>query len=79
MAITTVSDKYQVVIPKAVREKLDIQKGQKLIAYIIDSCLILSPSSSSYTQKLAGLGQKLWAKIDPIEYVRKERQEWEKK
>ncbi len=30
MASTTVSSRYQVVIPKEVREQLDIQPGQKM-------------------------------------------------
>jgi len=30
MATTTVSSRYQVVIPKEIREQLDIQPGQKM-------------------------------------------------
>jgi AbrB family looped-hinge helix DNA binding protein len=31
MGITTISPKYQVVIPKEVREKLQLKKGQKMV------------------------------------------------
>lgn len=78
MTTTKVSDKYQIVIPKTVRNKLMIKKGQKLISYIIGTHLVLSPESSSYSARLAGLGKKLWKNIDPVEYIRKERQGWEK-
>lgn len=29
-----------------------------------------------HKQKLAGLGKKLWNNIDPVQYVRDERQQW---
>jgi AbrB family looped-hinge helix DNA binding protein len=34
MGITTISPKYQVVIPKEVREKLKLKSGQKMIVVV---------------------------------------------
>ncbi len=34
MGITTISPKYQVVIPKDAREKLKLKKGQKMVVVV---------------------------------------------
>lgn len=78
MKTTLVSDKYQVVIPKEIREKLAIKRGQKLVAHVLDSYLVMHVQTSNYTKKLKGLGKSLWKNIDPIEYIRKEREQWTK-
>ena len=39
----TVSPKFQVVIPKDLREKLKLQPGQKLFIYELDGTLHLDP------------------------------------
>ena len=41
-----VSPKFQVVIPKAIREKLNIQAGQELLVYILDGKLRIEPPRS---------------------------------
>jgi len=41
--VVTVSSKYQVVIPKDVREKLNIRPGQKVEAFAIGSRIELVP------------------------------------
>lgn len=38
-ASVTVSPKFQIVIPKPVREKLNIQVGQELLVYAFDGSL----------------------------------------
>jgi AbrB family looped-hinge helix DNA binding protein len=38
-ATVTVSPKFQIVIPKPVREKLDIRAGQVLLVYAFDGAL----------------------------------------
>lgn len=43
MTVVTVSPKYQVVIPKDVREKLKIKPGQKVEAFAIGSRIELVP------------------------------------
>ncbi len=41
MATVTVSPKYQVVIPKELRERLKLKPGQKLSMFVIDGCIRL--------------------------------------
>lgn len=43
MTVVTVSPKYQVVIPKDVRERLKIRPGQKVEAFAIGSRIELVP------------------------------------
>ena len=53
MTVVTVSPKYQVVIPKDVREKLNIRPGQKVEAFAIGSSIEFVPVEP--IQKLRGL------------------------
>jgi len=41
MPTVTVSPKYQVVIPKELRERLNLRPGQKLFMYVIDGTIRL--------------------------------------
>lgn len=43
MTTVTVSPKYQVVIPKELRERLKIKPGQKLLAYERNGSVHLAP------------------------------------
>ena len=43
MSQTTVSSKYQVVIPKAVRERVHLRPGQKLIVVVRGNVISLVP------------------------------------
>ena len=53
MMQTTISSKYQVVIPKPVREHLNLKPKQKLTVIEKDKMLILIPHSS--LQDLRGI------------------------
>lgn len=43
MATVTLSPKYQVVIPKAIREQLRLSPGQKIEAIVLDDRIELIP------------------------------------
>ena len=79
MSETTISPKYQVVIPKEVRRKLNIKEGQRLQVYPVGDSIVMSPKPKSYSEKMLGLGKDLWKGIDPLEYIRQERADWAKK
>jgi AbrB family looped-hinge helix DNA binding protein len=43
MATVTISPKYQVVIPKSIREQLRLSPGQKIEAIVLDGRIELIP------------------------------------
>jgi AbrB family looped-hinge helix DNA binding protein len=57
-----VSPKFQVVIPKALREELKIEPGQELLMYALDGSLRLVPHRS--IKELRGIAKGLRWKDD---------------
>lgn len=74
--MVTVSSKFQIVIPREAREKLDLKAGDKLIIKANNEKIIIYPQPKSYAKYSLGLGKKIWKRIDATEYVKKERQTW---
>ncbi len=75
---TTVSTKYQVVIPKAVRKQLGIHPGQKLhVEANKDGSIRITrdetPQSTSVIRKYAGSLHNVWGGEDPAGWLRKDR------
>lgn len=71
-----VSSKYQIVIPREAREKLDLKAGDKLIIKANNEKIVIYPQPKSYAKYSLGLGKEIWQGVDATEYVRKERQTW---
>ena len=71
-----VSSKYQIVIPREAREKLDLKAGDKLIIKANNEKIIIYPQPKNYAKYALGLGKEIWQGIDATEYVRKEREAW---
>lgn len=46
MAVATISSKYQIVIPKEIRQALDLQVGQKVTASVQQGKVLLEPETS---------------------------------
>ena len=57
MSLVTISSKYQVVIPKDVREELGIEPGQQVEAFAVGGRIELVPVESMKSMKgfLAGI------------------------
>ena len=72
----TVSSKYQIVIPREAREKLNLKAGDKLIIKADNEKIIIYPQPKSYAKYALGLGKEIWQDIDATEYVKKERETW---
>ena len=74
-ATARVSAKYQLVIPKAVREKLGL-KPQDAVLFLIDGeTVIMRPVPESFVEALRGLHHDLWP--DPDTWLEEERSTWE--
>ncbi|MCX6031814.1 MAG: AbrB/MazE/SpoVT family DNA-binding domain-containing protein [Chloroflexi bacterium] len=72
--VTQVSAKYQVVIPKIVRETLGLRPQDALLFIIDGETVIMRPRPTSLTKTLRGLHQELWP--DPDRWLEEERSSW---
>jgi AbrB family looped-hinge helix DNA binding protein len=71
-----VSKRYQIAVPAAARQQLNIQSGDRLIVDIQDGMLILIPEPEDYSKHLAGLHKEIWQGVDVQQYIDEERNSW---
>lgn len=76
MAQTKVSSKYQIVIPKSVREKVGLTEGQSLHVYPLDQGILLT-KEKRWPEDYLGSEKDFWAKIDVAKYLQAERDSWD--
>ncbi len=69
-----ISSKYQIVIPREVREKLNLKAGDKLIIKANNEKIIIYPQPKNYAKYALGLGKEIWQGINATEYVRKQKE-----
>lgn len=74
VVVAPISSKYQVVIPKPVREALGIRPQDSLLFVIDGDTVIVRPQPASLTTALRGLHAELWP--DPDRQVEEERVSW---
>ena len=69
------TSKYQVVIPKAVREALGLRPRDTVLFLVQGQTVFLRPRPSSFTDALLGLHGELWD--NPEASLEQERSSWE--
>ena len=76
--VMKLGERCQVVIPKPVRDALDIKAQDEVLVSVQNGNVIMQPKPRRYSEFMRGLGKEIWKKVDATEYVRKERESWEK-
>ena len=74
--VVKVDTKYQITVPKSVREKLKVKAGDRLLLDVQDGRMILIPEPRRYAKYLQGLHGEIWKGADAQEYVNAEREAW---
>lgn len=77
MATTKLSSKYQIVIPREVREGMNMTEGQTLYVDRISETQ-LTISTQSVLDRYAGTMPGVWGD-DPVATIRADRDEWDKR
>lgn len=72
-----VSTKHQIVVPSEARRSLGIEAGDRLAVEVTPDSIILRPRTRKAGARLRGLGREIWAGVEPVEYVRRIRQDWD--
>lgn len=77
MSVARLGKRGVIVLPAEIRKRSKIPEGAELLVDISPSGVIYMmerPDDFVTALKEAGIG--LWADIDPLEYVRQEREKW---
>lgn len=81
MQQVTIGTKYQIVIPKEVREKTKgIKPGAKVsISSVNKDTVTIKTDPTRWVERTSGMMTEAWKGIDPIAEVEKGRNEWEER
>jgi len=71
-----VSKRYQISVPSAVRKRLGIKQGDRLLVEVKGETMILLREPRDYVDHLSGLHEEIWRDVDVDEYLEGERTAW---
>lgn len=71
-----VSKRYQISLPSAVRKRLGIKQGDRLVVEVKGDMMILRREPRGYVDHLSGLHQEIWRHVDVDAYLDGERMGW---
>lgn len=70
------SGKYQVVIPKEIRKRVGLEKGDELSVSLEGGLIVMRIRPKSFTEYTCGLHEDIWKGVEATEYVKEERSSW---
>lgn len=78
---TTLSQKYQIVIPKETRERMNLKKGMRVSVQPINAdYAVIIKQPKDHVLSLKGLGKDVWRSLGGgTRYIKQERASWGKK
>jgi AbrB family looped-hinge helix DNA binding protein len=71
-----VSNRYQISLPSAACQQLNIQAGDRLLVDVQEGIIVLIPQPEDYVEHLAGLHREIWQDVDTPAYLDQERGAW---
>lgn len=74
-----VGPKYQVVIPNEIRQKIGLHPKDEVMVEEVKGTAVIIPKPESFTGLMVGLGKEVWKGVDVRDFIKKERDSWEKK
>ncbi|MEO7774189.1 MAG: AbrB/MazE/SpoVT family DNA-binding domain-containing protein [Steroidobacteraceae bacterium] len=73
-SVVKLSSKYQVVIPQAARQALQLESGDELLVLCKPDRVVMMPKPKNFAQRTAGLHERVWQGAEA--YLRDERKVW---
>jgi len=73
-----INSQFQIEIPEPVREALNIGPGDELVVEVDGVRVVMQRKPGSYAKRLRGLHKEVWGSVDATEYVKKEREAWDR-
>lgn len=77
---STISSRYQTVIPKRIRNVARLRVNQELTWQLLESergpFLLAIPKPEKWSSYLSGLGKEVWRGVNTASYLKRLRSEW---
>lgn len=74
-----VSSKFQVVIPREIRERMGLERGDELTVDLDGETIVMRRKPKNFTRYMQGLHKEVWDDEGMDRYMRRMRDEWERK
>lgn len=78
--LSTITSKYQTVIPAAIRKTANLHINEEIVWNVIKTkdlpIIFISPKPKDWSKYLSGLGKRVWKDVDTDTYLNQLREEW---
>ncbi|MBE9168337.1 AbrB/MazE/SpoVT family DNA-binding domain-containing protein [Pleurocapsales cyanobacterium LEGE 06147] len=75
MTIAKLGERYQIVVPKDVRQALKLKPGDRLDVRVENGKVVMIPQQIQ-SSRLSGKHRTLWQETNAVAYIRGKRESW---